>query len=274
MIKKTAIWVLFAALSITGCKMMEPFIAKPTVTFEKMHLQEMSLFDATFLFTFAVHNPNPMGITIQRGDYKFLLEDAVMASGTVDRQLSVKARGSGLIDLPVHINFMDFFQSVNALALRDEMAYDLSGSFDVMGFTIPYKTGGKMTLPNFPEISVKNLMISELSLSGAKMNLILSVANPNAFAIGMDGLKYTLETGGITLARGTAQNISEIGKNERQDISIPVEVDFIAMGRQAMRLLDGNTAPYALSGDMHFTVPGGGKKTLPFSRTGEMSLSR
>ena len=274
MVKKHVIWLFAAVFCIAGCRMIEPFFAKPTVSFEKMTLQDMTLFDATLLFTLAVHNPNPMGIVIQKANYTLSIDEAQMASGTMDKHLSVQAGGFSTFDLPVHIHFMDFFKSASALALRDEVAYDLSGSFDVMGFTIPYNARGRFKLPEFPEISVKSINVSQLSLSGASINVMLSVANPNDFAVGLDGFRYALETGGHKLVDGSVQSLPKIGKNERVDIAVPVDISFLSAGRAARHLLESSAAPYTLTGDMVFNVPGAGKKTVPFSRTGNVSLTR
>ena len=274
MVKKHAIWLLIAVFSIAGCRMIAPLIAKPTVSFEKMTLQDMTLFDATLLFTLAVHNPNPVGIVIQKANYSLTIEDAQMASGTMDKHLSVQAGGFSAIDLPVNIHFMDFFKSASALALRDEVAYDLSGTFDVMGFTLPYSARGRFKLPEFPEISVKSLNVSDLSLSGARINVVLSVANPNDFAVGLDGFQYALETGGHKLVDGSVQSLPKIDSNEQVDITVPVDIRFLAAGRAARHLLESSAAPYTLTGDMVFNVPGAGKTTVPFSRTGNVSLNR
>jgi LEA14-like dessication related protein len=274
MIYRPFIWLLLVILSVTGCKMVEPFFTKPIVSYENVALQDMSLFDATLLFTFAVDNPNAIGVVLQKGTYDFTIENYSMVSGTVDEQIRVKAGGSESINVPVHVNFMDFFNSISAFAHRDEVAYVLSGSFDIMGFTIPYKTGGKLALPEFPEISLETINISDISLSKAKINVLLAVTNPNNFAIGLDQLQYSLNVGGFDFLAGATETIRGIDKNERVTISVPLEMDFISMGRSAMHLLEGNPMTYKLSGDMRFSMPVGGTKDLPFSRVGEVSLNR
>lgn len=264
--------VAIALLALPACKMMTPFISKPTVSYEKMTLQGASLFDADLLFTFNVHNPNPVGINVRQGTYDFAIEGSSMASGTVDRQLSVAGGGTGSIDLPVHVNFMDLFDSIAALAHHDRVAYTLSGSFDVMGFTIPYKTEGELPLPSLPEVSVASMSVSDVSLFGARLDIILAVNNPNAFAIGLDQLAYSLDIGDIPILSGETENIRQIDENKAATIAVPVKLDALSMGRAAMRLLDGSTAPYSIRGEMRFSTPGGGTRTLPFSRSGEASL--
>jgi LEA14-like dessication related protein len=276
MTKRPVLWVILAlmVLSVTGCRGMDPFFARPTLSYEKMTVQDVSLFDAALLFSFTVNNPNPVGIAVQRGTYNFEIENASVAKGTFDDHVRVQAGGSGTINLPVHVDFMDFFNSVAALAGRDEVAYRLSGSFDVMGFTIPYKTEGRLALPEFPEITVERLNISELGFSKAKLNVILAVTNPNSFAIGLDQLEYSLDVGGLKFLKGMTESMRGIDKNSRVEITVPVEVDFISMGRSAMRLLGEDAAPYTLSGGMRFNVPGAGTRALPFSRSGEVPLRR
>lgn len=271
---RIAVFVFIVLFSVSGCKMMEPFIAKPTVSLEKMTLQDMSLFDATLLFTLSVSNPNPMGILIQKGTYDFAVEGTSLVRGTVDETIRVGAGASGSIDLPVYFDFLDFFDSARALAGRDDVAYTLSGSLDVMGFAIPYKTDGRLTLPKFPEISVETMNIADFSLAGAAFNIIFAVRNPNAFSIGLDRLRYVLDMGDGPLLSGVAEGVPAIGENERARLSVPVELDFISMGRWAVQAFQKNTASYSLSGEMRFDLPGGETANLPFSRTGELILRR
>lgn len=274
MIYRLTVLILLIVLPVAGCKMIEPFFTKPTVSYEKMSLQDMSLFDTTMLFTFRVDNPNPVGVVIQKGSYDLTIEGDSMASGTVEDQIRVMAGGYESIQLPVHIHFMDFFNSAAVLAQRDEVAYVLSGSFDVMGFTIPYETGGKLVLPEFPKISVESMNILELSLSRAKINIVLAVTNLNDFAIGLDRLRYSLDVGEFNFLAGAMESLREIDKNDRVQISVPLDMDFISMGRSVMDLLGRDSAAYRISGDMRFNTPGGGTRDLPFSRAGEVVLSR
>ncbi len=66
----------------------------------------------------------------------------------------------------------------------------------------------------------------------------------------------------------------QIDENEAATIAVPVKLDAVSMGRAAMGLLDGSTAPYSIRGEMRLTTPGGGTRTMPFSKSGEASLGR
>lgn len=264
--------LLFAILA--GCKSMEHFFQKPTVSFDKMSISGMSLFDADLLFTFTVNNPNPIGGTIRKGQYRLSIEDNLVTEGVLNKGVSLKAGGSRSIDLPVHINLMDLFRSANALAAKTEVPYSLNGSFNVMGFDIPYENKGRISLPDFPEISLDSVRISRLDLSGAEMAVILSIANPNRFSINLDGLRYSMDIGGMRFVSGEKDNVPEIEPSGQESITIPVGVDFINMGRAAMNLLSGNTAPFQLSGAMRFRLPGGGTEILEYSSSGETEIRR
>lgn len=266
-------FILFIAV-LAGCKSMEHFFQKPTVSFEKMSIDAMSLFDADLLFTFSVNNPNPIGGTIRKGQYRLSIEDSLVAEGVLDKGVSLQAGGTRSIDLPVHINFMDLFRSAGALALKNEVPYSLSGSFDVMGFDIPYENEGRISLPDFPEISLDSVRVSRLDLSGAEMAVILSVANPNRFSVNLDGMSYSMDVGGMRFVSGETDNIPAIEPSGQESIAIPVSVDFINMGRTAMNLLSGNTAPFQLIGNMRFRLPGGRIETLEYSSSGEAPILR
>lgn len=266
-------FVLIVA-AFAGCKSMEHIFQKPTVSFERMSITGMSLFDADLLFTFTVNNPNPIGGTIRKGQYRLSVGDNLVAEGVLDKGVSLQARGARSIDLPVHINFMELFRSASALAAKNEVPYTLAGSFDIMGFDIPYENAGRISLPQFPEISLDSVRISRLDLSGAEMAIILSVANPNRFSINLDGLRYSMDMGGMRFVSGEKDDVPEIEPAGKESITIPVGLDFMNMGRAAMNLLSGNTAPFQLSGAMRFRLPGGGTETLEYSSSGETEIRR
>ncbi len=273
--KKHLLWFLMvAALIAGGCKSLEPFFAKPDISFETLSFKDMSLTQGTLVFTFRVHNPNPMGVSVNAAAYDLQIGDRPMAKGTFDQGIRLPPAAARFVDLPVTINFMDVFRNLSTMANRDSVPYSLSGSFDILGFDVPYRTDGTLPVPKIPRVSLKTVQVGQVGFSGADLDFILTLDNPNPFGIQPAGLDYTIELGGIRFVSGRTQNISTVAANGATRITVPVAIDFIDIGRTAMHLLNNPSASYKVSGNLKFDHPTAGQQAFAFDKTGQVSLVR
>lgn len=272
--KHLLLLLMAAALIAGGCKSLEPFFARPDVSFETLSVKDMSLTQATLVFTFRVHNPNPMGVNVNAATYDLRIDDRPMARGTFDDGIRLPAAAARSMDLPVTINFTDVFQNFAAMATRESVPYVLSGSFNMLGFDLPYRTEGSLPVPKLPRISLKSVRVGKVGFSGADLDFILTLANPNPFPVHPAGLDYAIELGGIRFLSGQTQTVSAVGANGTTQVTIPATIDFIGLGRTAMHLLNNASAPYNLSGNLRFDLPGTGQQALAFDKSGQVSLVR
>ncbi len=276
--KKSCVSILLLSslslLCVAGCQTIEPFFQKPTVTFNTIKVKDMSLFNATAVFHFDVSNPNPVGGTLQDLTYDLTVNQKSIARGTADKGLHIPAKGSKTVELPVFINYFDIIESLTELITKNEIAYDLSGTFNLMGFNMPYHTSGKLPLPKLPCITVKKVNITDFSWAGAALDFVLELENNNSFGLTLNGLEYNISMGGKPFITGTSQTGASIPQNGKTTMDIPFDVNFIWLGKSAYDLLAGESSEYEINGEMVFNVPGVGEKRLPFSKVGNVLLVR
>jgi len=248
---------------------MDALFKKPTVEFDHINLKDMSLFGATLLFYFNVNNPNPIGGTLDHLTYQLTIDEKSIASGNSEQGLHIASGVTESVELPVAINFFDVAESLAGLAEKDEIAYDLSGTFAVMGFTLPYHTNGKLPVPKLPEINLKEVNVSSLSWAGAALNFILELNNPNAFEMTMNSLEYNISMGGNSFLSGKSKKNLSISEKGQTTVEIPLKVNFLQLGKSAVNLLSGQSTGYELNGAMNFLVPGMGEKKFQFNKSGK-----
>ena len=271
--KMAMLMILIIAVGVmAGCQSLEQFAQKPTVRFDRLAIEEMSFFDATAIFMLKVKNPNPIGISVSGLTYDLKLEEKPFVSGNLEKGVGIEAMETESVAIPVTVNYMDLFDSVSGYAGKDEIAYDLSGTVDVMGSALPYRSRGSLPVPDLPKVSLRSVEVSGFSIAGASVVFEMAVQNDNPFGVGLDGLVYDIALGGLSLADGRAE-VGALNEKGTRKVSVPVNLDFFKLGRSAYRLLSGEKAEYALSGDMLVSVPGAGKKRVPFARTGSVPLS-
>jgi LEA14-like dessication related protein len=268
--KRTAI-IMSAVLILTlgACATIEQLVQKPEITFESLGTRDMSLLEGTFLFRFNVSNPNPVGVRLGDILYDLDINGKRLASSQLSQGLDLAASGTSPLEIPVTINYLDFFNSLAQLVGADSLDYRLSGSAAVGPFRIPYSSSGKLDIPKLPDITVENIKIDRFSLAGAKLRLALGLRNPNAFAVKMDGLEYAAQLGGVKLAEGTANMSTAMGANGRSMMDLDLNLNFLELGRSARTLLSGASAPCRLTGNMLMNTPAGMQK-IPFQFDGDV----
>jgi LEA14-like dessication related protein len=270
--KKTLLFVLTAAiLTICGCATLvdQQLVDRPVVTFEGMSLENVSLFESKPVFSFKVKNPNPMGINIKNIAYNFKLNDRKFIRGVTDKSIRLKPVTAETLSLAITFNYSDLFESSAELSQRDKVEYDLSGAIRVGPFAVPYRTRGTIQVPILPQISLKQVDISNFSMTEtSSMIFVLYLENPNAFPIQLDALNYDIRVGGKNFAKGRANKLF-IDKNGNLNLEIPVSAKFYEMNWSLDNMLTGSSAEYELTGEMIFYSSGTGRKHFPFYETGK-----
>ncbi|MDM8526312.1 LEA type 2 family protein [Desulfococcaceae bacterium HSG8] len=273
--RKTALFILsLTMMAICGCATLQQLIQKPVVQFKDMSLKSTSFVEGDFVFRFDVKNPNPIGATIRNIVYDLRFDDKTFIRNSLEQRVSLPANGSNTVELPVTVNYLELFQSVEDFIRSKKLAYDLSGSIGVGPFDIPYHKKGNFVLPRLPKISMGKVRISDLSFTGASVVFSLDMKNTNPFALDVSGLNYNIKLGGIKFAEGTAANISPISKSGKTTMEIPIHMNFFELGQSAYRLLKNTSSEYELTGEMMFEIPGMGEKGFPFKRTGRVSFGK
>jgi LEA14-like dessication related protein len=267
-------FLILIAVTICGCATLQNLVQKPQISFKGMHVNNMSLFEGDLVFKFEVTNPNPVGATLTNVAYNLKLNDEDFIKGNLNKGLSLKAGGSSIVELPVTINYFDLFETVAEVIETGEVAYNLAGSMGVGPFNIPYQTKGSFPIPKLPKVSLKDVRISDIALTGATMKLVLDMKNDNPFTVALSGLKYGLKLGGKEVANGVVKEIPPIGEKTSSVLEIPLKLSFFKLGRSVYNLLTESSSDYELTGEMKVAVPEKGEKSFTFQKAGKVPFRK
>ena len=265
--------LLAVILTLGACASLEQLIQKPEIHFDSLGTRNMSLVDGTFLFRFNVANPNPVGVHLDDITYDLDINGERFVSSRLPQGVNLTASGTSPMEIPVTINYLDFFGSISRLIQSDALDYRLSGSAGVGPLRIPYRTSGKLDLPRLPDISVERITVDRLSFTGASLKLALGMRNPNAFVMKMDGLEYAARLGGVEVAKGVAHNLSPMASHGRSTMAIDLDLSFLELGRSAQALLTGSSAHCQFSGNLLVDSMAGIQR-VPFAFDGNVPLIR
>ncbi|OQY60478.1 MAG: hypothetical protein B6245_01270 [Desulfobacteraceae bacterium 4572_88] len=272
MYQKTAL-IVSILMMMSGCAVIQEFVQKPQISFEGLSLKNMSLSEGDMVFRLRVTNPNPMGATLRNVSYNLKINDREFLKDVLEQNITLAAGGSSMVEVPLTINYLNFFESVRDFIGSDKIVYDLSGSAGIGPFDIPYHTNGDFPVPKLPRVSLKNVSVADFSLTGASVICAIDLKNPNSFAMNMSGLSYSIALDGKKLAEGIAENVSPMNEKGSTVIKVPIRMNFFELGRSAYRMLKKSSSDYELKGEMKFSLPQAGEKSFPFQKSGRVSFS-
>jgi len=132
--------------------------------------------------------------------------------------------------------------------------------------------GGCAALPTRDPPRVNVVGIEPLASEGLEMRLAvkLRVQNPNDTPIEFDGIAFDLEVNGKPLAAGVSDAQGTVPRFGEAVLSVPVSISALAVVRQAMGLIDGESRdrlPYVLRGKL----AGGVFGTMRFATEGTLA---
>ena len=273
--KKLLFCFVFVFLVMTGgCAYLQELVDPPTVTFESMRFENTDLFQATPVFKFNVDNPNPMGLPVNKIAYNLKINNRKFINGSSDAYIRIKAASAGSVELPVTINYLDLFESAVDFIQSKSVDYTLSGNIDVGPFAIPYETTGAFDMPQLPKLTLNGINVSKMNLTGASLVVDIGIENDNPFAVNLNGLEYGIRLGGNQVATGVTESVPPIAEQGSSTLKIPLNLNFLELGRSAASLLSGSSTGYDFSGAMQFDVPKMGIKKFPFQKSGQVQFRR
>jgi LEA14-like dessication related protein len=261
-------------LLFAGCESLKQLIKKPTVEYRGMSVKAMTLFDGTFVFSFNVMNPNPIGVPLDQVTYAVKIDGRDFIKGNLDQKIALPGNGTAGVNIPVGINYMDFFKSLMEFSKKDQLAYDVSGTVLVYGFTLPFHVTGTVPVPKPPKVSIARVDVKSMSFASASVVFVLDMVNDNPFPIMMNGLDYKIRIGGNDLAGGATRAAQAVGQNGRSTLEVPVNLSVLKVGKAVLDILAGSSSDYEMEGSMAFQVPKIGEKKFAFSKKGTAAVGR
>ncbi|ETX11167.1 hypothetical protein MUS1_11795 [Marinomonas ushuaiensis DSM 15871] len=267
---------------LSGCSIFQKSldVSKPKASIRGVSIDELSTQSVTLLVDVEVTNPNVFALKTAGFDLDLLINDQRIASvAQPDASLSLPAKGSNNIQLPVTLTFDQIMKSVSDFDDKTEMSYGVDGKVaidvPVLGnLNMPVSFSGVLPIPKQPEITIKNFNVDTNSLSGAKLSVDLDIKNPNVFDIDLNNVNYQLKAEGKSLGAGEIKAI-KLPQGKTQSVSIPLSIGMSDMGMSLYRIFSSSD-PVAVDVSVGAEVDTGikGWKSTPLSLETQQMITR
>jgi LEA14-like dessication related protein len=131
-----------------------------------------------------------------------------------------------------------------------------------------------------PKMTVQNVEITGVSLTGIAANVVCEVENPNAFQLSLGSFDYQLSLDQHPLVSGKASQGFNVPAQGKGTVSFPVEFRFTELGQGLLALFQKEQVGYGVKATMGFNSPIGvvnvpleHNGTFPVPRLPEVSLA-
>lgn len=121
-----------------------------------------------------------------------------------------------------------------------------------------------------PVVSFQDLRVNGLGLQGGSIDVLLSVYNPNRFALNATRLTYRLMVDSVPLGTGALDQRFVVQRGDSAVVRLPVAFTYSGLGTAGRQLLRSGTVNYRVLGDVTVGTPLG-NFTRPFDRTGHFT---
>jgi LEA14-like dessication related protein len=121
-----------------------------------------------------------------------------------------------------------------------------------------------------PVVSLQDVKVTGVGLSGGSLDVVLSVQNPNDFRLDATQMHYAVLVDTVPFANGTTSQPFMVDAKRSQQIHIPINFSYSGVGQAGRQLMNTGSVNYTVRGDVTVGSPIG-NFTVPFSQTGRYS---
>ena len=254
--------VLFLFLGCAGGD-FSSFI--PTIKFDRLDVKNLDFEHIDTNFVFKVHNPDPVGIPLQRFNYNLAFQDVDIISGDAKDQLQLDPNGTNEVALPVSLIFASIYELVQATRGEDTIGFALTGNFgfdsDIGPVDVNYDAEDEFPALRVPKVQFGNLQLQNADLNTANFALNFAVDNDHGSAIDLHDMNFTLNIAGLKTG-GDLQTVGEVPGSTTDNFQIPFGVDYVDAIEAIGAIASGKKLNVKMDADVEVDTPFG---TLPLT---------
>jgi LEA14-like dessication related protein len=145
----------------------------------------------------------------------------------------------------------------------------LAAAAVAMAVTAGCSALGRQAFSN-PVVSLKDVRVVGVGLTGGNLDVVLNVYNPNAYRLDATRLTYRVQVDSTPLANGVMDNTFTVQNKDSTTVRIPVSFSWTGLGAGMRSIFNTGAVNYHVAGDVTVGSPVG-NFTVPFSQTGRYS---
>ncbi len=121
-----------------------------------------------------------------------------------------------------------------------------------------------------PVVSLRNVQLNGLGLTGGELQVELGVYNPNGYRLDATRFNYQVQLDTVTFATGTLTDRLTFQEKDSTIVRIPVSFTYRGIGEAGRQVMNTGAVNYRVKGDVTVGTPVG-NYTIPYNTTGRFS---
>ena len=121
-----------------------------------------------------------------------------------------------------------------------------------------------------PLVTLKDVKLTGVGLTGGSLDVMLNVYNPNNFRLDASRMTYRVMMDTVGLANGAIDQMTTVQSKDSTAVRIPVNFSYAGLGEAGRQILNTGSVNYRVLGDLIVATPLG-NFTVPYDRTGRFS---
>lgn len=118
-----------------------------------------------------------------------------------------------------------------------------------------------------PDVKVDSVDVQNVTLTHADLVFALAITNPNAFALAVDEVGYTLKVAGKDVGSGRLDDIPKVPAKGSGIVNLPIKVNLGGLMSSLAGLISEEVTGYELKGDARL-----GPLKIPFDENGHLTF--
>jgi LEA14-like dessication related protein len=257
----TAIIIMVA---VFACKTAETAVKtafqEPVVSLHSVSTSDSNVINAQILCKIEVKNPNHFEIPFPQTDWELFIRDTSYKTGMVNTDGNIKARSTILIDVPIKIDYVEFFKTYKTLIGSKQTSYKTALS---VKYSIPeigektwnFNNAGEFPLPLLPTISAPFMSIESVDSSKVVILVAINVENPNVFAIPSPKFNYDYQLTRKSFIRGVIQDETPLPHSAVTTVKFRLIVNYADLFRSLPNIPLSRETPSMLYITCDFGIP-------------------
>jgi LEA14-like dessication related protein len=248
---------LVVLTALSGCaalrKLFESAFRRPELKFKTLAVREVTLSGANLDTVWILENPNPMGLSLAEIDYGFFVEGKQIVAGKPRNGLHIAASKSTELTFPADVKFQDLAPALGVFLQKDVATYRAEGTLGVQTpigvLRLPIRKEGTFEVPKVPALAFEPPRLTNVGVSGAQIEIPLTLTNRNSFPLPVGGISGNLSIGGARVGTVSTGNLGLLQGRATQTVKLPIQVNY-ASALQAANAIRQGRGQLALNGEL------------------------
>ena len=147
------------------------------------------------------------------------------------------------------------------------------GSFALVAALVTIGCGGGLNNFKEPDLTLRQVVVRGVGLTGGSMDLVVDVFNPNGFDLRGTRLQLGFDVEGSHVGDITYEDEFQVQRGDTTSLVLPLRFNWNGVSSAVRAALGYGDIPYTMRGQATIRTPFG-NRVIPFTRQGRAPLTR